>query len=109
MINPAQYKHDLSLFINQPAEVHKNYRSVKIFMAIVIPSVSLVTYISFSTGLIVSSLLSLFFFLLYRKPQGYKYALLPFICSMAGVLSGGVFLPRLVSAVTRFKEALYGF
>jgi hypothetical protein len=107
-ISPEQYKHDADLLHNQPEEVLKNYRAAKIFMTLVIPSVSLAACLNLPAGIAASFLLSLIFFLRYRRRKGYKYALIPFICSMTGVFLGGLFLPRLISAVNQFKETLYG-
>jgi hypothetical protein len=101
---PEEYR----MFRNQPEEVLACYSLAKYCMAVIMPLAALAAVYSPLLALGLSLAGGVTGFLLLRKKHGVKGALVPLLCSLAGVLIGLYVTAPMLSHTRALKEALRG-
>jgi hypothetical protein len=101
---PEEYQ----MFRNQPEKVLACYSLAKYCMAVIMPLSALAAVYNLALALVLSCSGGVTGFLFLRKKYGVKGALVPLICSLAGVLTGLYVAAPMLSHARALKEAFRG-
>jgi hypothetical protein len=101
---PEEYQ----MFQRQPEKVLVCYSLAKYCMAVIMPLSALAAVYNLVLALVLSLAGGVTGFLFLRKKYGVKRALVPLICSLAGVLIGLYVAAPMLSHALALKEAFRG-
>jgi hypothetical protein len=104
-VPPEEYR----LFAGQGAPVLRSYRLARTSMAVALPSFALLSLYHAGIALALAAAGGTAALFLLRKKYGWKGAAVPFLCALAGVAAGVLFLSPLVKPTEIIQEAYRGF